>query len=159
MANVRIIKHEAVTKCGSFDDDGRPSTYFYWDDLPSRRLRPDLVTGDVALEQAKTLARAERDPLSAHCCPGRALARRVKKMPRGRYHFDALSHAAWLQAIPDAGAGAGKQVHQRDKSHYNSDTDDELALRLRSHFSFAISLIIDQHRLNPASSALTSNGA
>jgi hypothetical protein len=35
--------------------------YFYWEDLPGRRLRPDLVTSDVALEQAKAFARAERD--------------------------------------------------------------------------------------------------
>jgi hypothetical protein len=35
--------------------------YFYWDDLPSRRLRQDLVPGEVALEQAKTFARGERD--------------------------------------------------------------------------------------------------
>ena len=62
MANVRLIKREAVPKCGSFEvrfPDGRPSTYFYWDDLPSRRLMPDMVTSEVALEQAKALARAE----------------------------------------------------------------------------------------------------
>ena len=61
----RIIKHEAVPKCGGFEvrfPDGRPSQYFYWDDLPNRRLRPDPLTSDVALEQAKALARAERDP-------------------------------------------------------------------------------------------------
>jgi hypothetical protein len=37
----RIIKHEAVPGCGSFEvryPDDRPSQYFYWDDLPSRRL-------------------------------------------------------------------------------------------------------------------------
>ena len=64
MAEIRIIKHEAVPKCGSFEvrfSDGRPSKYFYWEDLPGRRLRPDLVASDVALEQAKALARAERD--------------------------------------------------------------------------------------------------
>ena len=65
MADIRIIKHEAVPKCGSFEvrfSDGRPSQFFYWEDLPGRRLRPDLLTSDVALERAKTLARAERDP-------------------------------------------------------------------------------------------------
>jgi hypothetical protein len=64
MRSVRLIKHEAIPQCGSFEvrySDGRPSPYFYWDDLPSRRLRPDLVTSDVALKQAKALARAERD--------------------------------------------------------------------------------------------------
>jgi hypothetical protein len=37
--------------------DGRPSVYFYWDDVPSRRLRPDLLDRETALEQAKALAR------------------------------------------------------------------------------------------------------
>ena len=66
MANVRLIKHEAVPKCGSFEvrfSDGRPSEYFYWEDLPGRRLRPDLVTSAVALEQAKAVATAEREKL------------------------------------------------------------------------------------------------
>ena len=64
MADIRIIKHEAVPKCGSFEvrySDGRPSQYFYWEDLPGRRLRSDLVASDVALERAKALARVERD--------------------------------------------------------------------------------------------------
>lgn len=55
---------EAVPKCGSFEvrfPDGRPSKYFYWGDLPVRRLRPDLVASEVALEQAKALARAVRE--------------------------------------------------------------------------------------------------
>jgi hypothetical protein len=42
--------------CGSFDvrfDDGRLSVYFYFEDLLGRRLTPDLVTSEVALEQAK----------------------------------------------------------------------------------------------------------
>ena len=36
---IRLIKHEAVPRCGSFEvryDDGRPPRYFYWDDEPSR---------------------------------------------------------------------------------------------------------------------------
>jgi hypothetical protein len=63
MPNVRLIKHEVIPDCGSFEvrfSDGRPSQYFYWDDLPSRRLRPDLVDSETALEQAKAFARAER---------------------------------------------------------------------------------------------------
>jgi hypothetical protein len=63
MANVRLIKHEVVPQCGSFEvrfPDGRPS-YFYWEDIPGRRLRPELHTSEVALEQAKDVARAERD--------------------------------------------------------------------------------------------------
>jgi hypothetical protein len=66
MANVRLIKHEVVPKCGSFEvrfPDGRPSKYFYRDDLPGRRLRPDLVDGETALEQAKTFARGQRERL------------------------------------------------------------------------------------------------
>ena len=48
-----------LPKCGSFEVrlvDGRPSQYFYWEDLPGRRLRSDLVASDVALEQAKAFA-------------------------------------------------------------------------------------------------------
>jgi hypothetical protein len=59
-----MIEHETIPHCGSFEvcfPDGRPPSYFYRDDLPSRRLRPDLVASDVALERAKTLARAECD--------------------------------------------------------------------------------------------------
>ena len=61
---IRIIKHEAVPKTGSFEvrfTDGRESRYFYWDDIPGRRLRPEMLTSEVALEQAKAFARAERD--------------------------------------------------------------------------------------------------
>jgi hypothetical protein len=59
----RLIKHEAVPKC-SYEvrfTDGRPSSYFYWDDLPGRRLRPDLLTGEQAERYAKSFAQAERD--------------------------------------------------------------------------------------------------
>jgi len=61
---IRIIKHEAVPMCGSFEvrfPDDRPPRYFYWDDVPSRRLRPDTLTSEQALEQARAFARAERD--------------------------------------------------------------------------------------------------
>lgn len=64
MPGVRLIKHEAVPKCGSYEvryPDGRPSRYFYWDDEASRRLRPELLTGDEALERAKAVAREARD--------------------------------------------------------------------------------------------------
>jgi hypothetical protein len=57
---VRLIKHEAVPDCGSFEvwyDDGRPSVYFYWDDVKSRRLRPEQMTHKQALEAAQALAR------------------------------------------------------------------------------------------------------
>ena len=61
---IRILKHEAVPKTGSFEvrfADGRPSRYFYFDDILGRRLRPETLTREQALEQAKALARAERD--------------------------------------------------------------------------------------------------
>jgi hypothetical protein len=54
---VRIIKHEAVPDCGSFEvryPDDRPSQ----DDLPSRRLNPNTLDRETALEQAKAAARA-----------------------------------------------------------------------------------------------------
>ena len=60
----RIIRHSAVPQTGSFEvrfADGRESRFFYWDDVPARRLRPDILTSEQALEQAKALARAERD--------------------------------------------------------------------------------------------------
>jgi hypothetical protein len=37
----------------------------YWDDIPGRRLRPDLIDGEQALEQAKAFARAERERRTA----------------------------------------------------------------------------------------------
>ena len=41
--------------------DDRPSRYFYWDDVPGRRVRPELVDSETALARAKEVARAERD--------------------------------------------------------------------------------------------------
>lgn len=64
MAKVTLHRHEAVPRCGSFDVrfyDGRKSVYFYWEDDPGRRLRPDQVGSAEALEAAIKLARAERD--------------------------------------------------------------------------------------------------
>ena len=67
MSAIRIIKHEAVPQCGSFEvryPDGRPSQYFYWDDLPGRRLNPATLDRETALEQAKALARRASDALA-----------------------------------------------------------------------------------------------
>jgi hypothetical protein len=64
MTNIRIIKHEAVPKCESVEvrfSDGRPSEFFYWDDIPSRRLNPDAVDSQTALERAKAFARDAQD--------------------------------------------------------------------------------------------------
>jgi len=59
---VRIIRHEAVPGCGSFEVrfPDRPSRFFYFDDLPSRRLRPETLDRETALEQAKAAARAAK---------------------------------------------------------------------------------------------------
>ena len=61
----RIVKHELLrSKCGSFEvrfPNGRESRYFHWDDFPSRRLRPEILSREQALEQAREFARAERD--------------------------------------------------------------------------------------------------
>ena len=35
-----------------------PSETFYWDDIPARRLRPDLMDRETVLEKAEALARA-----------------------------------------------------------------------------------------------------
>jgi hypothetical protein len=66
MDAVRLIKHEVVPRCGSFEVciEGRESKYLYWDDEASRRLRPDQMTSEQALEQAKAYARSERDKLA-----------------------------------------------------------------------------------------------
>ena len=62
---IRILKHEAVPGCWSFEvrfPDDLPSQYFYFDDLPSRRLRPELLDRETALKQAKAVARAAESP-------------------------------------------------------------------------------------------------
>ena len=41
MPSVRLIKHEAIPNCGSFEvrfSDGRPSRFFYWDDIAGWQL-------------------------------------------------------------------------------------------------------------------------
>ncbi|MEY9580932.1 hypothetical protein ABIE88_008508 [Bradyrhizobium diazoefficiens] len=66
-APIAIKKHEAVPGTGSYEvrfADGRPSVYFYWDDLPGRRLQPELLTCREAETKAKELARIERDKLA-----------------------------------------------------------------------------------------------
>jgi hypothetical protein len=63
MASVRLIRHELVPKCGSYEvrQYGRPSQYFYWDDDPGRRLDPNTMTSEQAFEKAKAAARRARD--------------------------------------------------------------------------------------------------
>jgi hypothetical protein len=55
-----------VPQTGSFEvrfSDGRPSVFFYWDDIPARRLSPQQMDSNRALEAAKALARSERDKI------------------------------------------------------------------------------------------------
>ncbi len=66
MTDVHLRKDEAVRDCGSYEvwfDDGRPSKFFYFDDLPNRRLRPDIMTKAQAADAAQAFARAERDKM------------------------------------------------------------------------------------------------
>jgi hypothetical protein len=63
---IRIIRHEAVPKTGSFEvrfPDGRQSVYFYWEDIPGRRLRLDQMSSEQAMEAAQKLAREEQEKL------------------------------------------------------------------------------------------------
>ena len=64
IARIRITRHEVVPRSGSYQvrfADGRPSKLFYFDDVLAQRLRPDMLTSEQALEQAKAFARAARD--------------------------------------------------------------------------------------------------
>ena len=66
---VRLIKHEAVPRCGSFEiryPDGRPSKYFYWDNVPGRRLSVEILTSHQAIGAAKAFARRARDEACGH---------------------------------------------------------------------------------------------
>jgi hypothetical protein len=61
---IRIIKHEAIPGSGSFEvrfPDDRESLFFYWDNIPARRLRRDMMDRETALETAKAVARAARE--------------------------------------------------------------------------------------------------
>ena len=61
---IRIIKHEAVPQTGSFEvryRTGNLSRYFYFEDVPGRRLRSEQMTMEEALEAAKAFVRRERN--------------------------------------------------------------------------------------------------
>lgn len=60
MDRVKISKTpEAVPKTGSYKVEvpGQDPTYFHYDDEPSRRLRPEAMSSEQALEAAKAFAR------------------------------------------------------------------------------------------------------
>ena len=65
MANcTTIIRHEGAKDSGSYEvkfSDGRPPKFFNWDDDPSQRVRPGVLTSEQALEKARAFADAERD--------------------------------------------------------------------------------------------------
>lgn len=66
---IRIIPHAppGILYCGSFEvrfPDGRDSVWFYWDDVPSRRLRNEAMSQEQAVEAAKKLAREEQEKLT-----------------------------------------------------------------------------------------------
>jgi hypothetical protein len=55
---VRIIPHEGVdSDCGSFEV--RVSVWFYWENNPGRRLRPEQMTQEQAKAAAQEFARKE----------------------------------------------------------------------------------------------------
>ena len=64
---VRIIPHRGVDDdSGSLEvwfADGRKSIRFYWDNLVSRRLSPNTLTREQAIEKTTALARAEMDKM------------------------------------------------------------------------------------------------
>jgi hypothetical protein len=71
---VRIIKHEVVPSRGRFEVKipGQPSQFFYWDDLPSRRLSLRMLDRATAMDRARSVARdAEERLLQARSVPAR----------------------------------------------------------------------------------------
>ena len=56
---VRIIRHSVIPDSGSFEvRTPTGSTYFYWEDNPSRRLRPEQVDQETAKKLAQEFARS-----------------------------------------------------------------------------------------------------
>jgi hypothetical protein len=60
----RLIKHEVVPDCGSYEvrfPDGGSSKNFYLDDLPSHRLRPDLLGSGARRQHGREIHVQEDD--------------------------------------------------------------------------------------------------
>jgi hypothetical protein len=51
-----IIRHDGAKDSGSYE-----VKFFNWDDDPSGRARPGVLTSEQALEKARAFADAERD--------------------------------------------------------------------------------------------------
>jgi hypothetical protein len=111
-ARIRIIKHEAVPGCGSFEvryADGRASQYFYWDDIPARRVRPQML--DVRREKAKALARGCRDSLMRVCvrarrCTGQPVKRASDSRWSGNSPMHGVDPIHMIEAAPADGPQA-----------------------------------------------------
>jgi hypothetical protein len=66
MPAVRLIKREqsaAAALSRSASTTAGRQCFSYFEDLPGRRLRPEMVDRETALELAKAFARAERERL------------------------------------------------------------------------------------------------
>ena len=65
---IRVMKHEIVPDRGNYEvrfPDGRPSKYFYFENLSGRRLGSDRVEQAVAEQNAKRFAREEQYKLDS----------------------------------------------------------------------------------------------
>jgi hypothetical protein len=85
MADVRLIKHEAVPNRGSYEvsfADGRPSRYFYFEDLAGRRVRPDQLARDQALKAAQAVPRVIRTHGAVIGSDSGMLSRKPSKLGR-----------------------------------------------------------------------------
>ena len=69
---IRIIPHRGVDDdSGSFEvwfADGRKSVRFYWDNQISRRLNPNTLTQEQAIEAATRLAKAKKRAAISSLC-------------------------------------------------------------------------------------------
>jgi hypothetical protein len=102
---IRIIKHEAVPRCGSYEvrfTDGRESKFFYFDDVPSRRLRERMMlTGKQALEQARAFARGP-SATGVEFAPGAGAAYvyRMTELP-GIFTVNCYDGKHWVAVSPN----------------------------------------------------------
>ena len=72
-------------------DPGRPSKYFYWDEVPARRLSENLLEREQALDKAKATART--------------IERRIEKGLRSEIPIS-LTHYQWDTIAFSVGSNA-----------------------------------------------------